>query len=189
MALTDLCDPAVERAVVGSVLSGGRERYNILARHLRAGDFYLDGYDRLWRLLARLPVIDFLTVSQAAKANGLARCGIDELDLCRCINAWSFRSGALVDADFCINGALVGPDDYATMLARQIHALATCRRVGRRLQSILKRALGYADVPDAHTMYPKSEVEHDRQGLETARAEDCPTPGRPARWPHRAAEP
>jgi len=141
--LRDLWDADLERATIGAVLAGGKARYGLLARHVRASDFWLDGYDNLWRLLARMPVLDYLTVTQATRANGLTRCGIDEVDLARCINAWSYRSGALVSNDFEADGALVSPDDLAVMLAKQVHGLATARRVGMRLQAILQHALGY----------------------------------------------
>jgi len=153
--LRDLWDGGLERAIIGAVLCGGKARHNLLARHVRASDFWLDGYDRLWRLMARMLVIDFLTVAQAVHAGDLARCGIDEVDLCRCINAWGFRSGALVADGFEIGGALTSPDDLAVQLARQAHGLATCRRAGARLQAILQRALGYDQTPVACGLYPK----------------------------------
>jgi ABC-type nitrate/sulfonate/bicarbonate transport system substrate-binding protein len=142
-SLRDMWDADLERAVVGAVLCGGAARYGLLARHVRPGDFWLDGYGALWRLMGQMPVVDYLAVSRAARAGGLAQQGIDEVDLARCVNEWSYRSGALVDAGFEVDGALVSPDDLAVMLARRVHGLATCRRAGMRLQDVLRRALGY----------------------------------------------
>jgi hypothetical protein len=147
--LRDLWDADLERATIGAVLSGGKARYDLLTRHVRPDDFWLDGYGALWRIMARMPVLDYLTVTQATRANGLTRCGIDEVDLARCINAWSYHSGALVADGFEVGGALMSPDDLAVMLAKQVHGLATARRVGMRLQSILQRALGYPKAEGA----------------------------------------
>lgn len=147
VSLLDFYDCDLERAVVGAVLAGGKARYELLSRAVRSADFWLDGYGDLWRLLRSLDVVDFVTVSRAAKAHGLARCGIDEVDLARCVSEWAYRSSALVDGGFRVDGKAIGPDDLALRLAKQVHALATARRVGLRLSEILRRALGYADAP------------------------------------------
>ena len=142
--LTDLSDPRLERAVIGYALTC-RENYDALARCLRPQDFWLARYGDLWRILCRLPVMDFVTVPEAARVNGL---GIHPAELAKCLTTWCFYSGELSDAwlDRKWKGLptddLPTDDELAVSLAKQVHALATARRIGQRWQGILKRALG-----------------------------------------------
>ena len=135
----DCWDTETERAVIGYGLIC-RENYDALARIVRPADFWLFRHARLWKAIGQLQDMDFLIVSRVAEE-------MHPAELAKCLNTWLFLSGELSDAwldrkwEGLTTNDLLTDEELALRLARQLHALATMRRVGLRLEKILHYAL------------------------------------------------
>ena len=138
---TDCWDANTERLVIGYAICG-RENCDALARTVRPSDFWLPLHETIWRVMGRLRAVDFMIVSRTM---GLGGEDV-QIELARCIAMWARYSGQLSDVweDRLWKGEnTANLPDYnglALKLAKQIHALATMRRVGLGLEKILHQA-------------------------------------------------